>query len=310
MGRRLKRKHFSLKTSDERQLAATHYFAHPGAPVVVISSALAVRRSFYDRFARWLQNRGFAALTFDYRGIGGSKDALGALDSLRDWGARDLTAALAYASDQKPGAILFVGHSVAGQLLGLAQNNHLVDGAWLVGSPTGAFRDFLPTDGPNRRGFSRLDQAFIVFAFFVGIPVATTLLGRVPGQLFQASEDLPRRIAREWASWGRARGGVRDIVPGAQTGFDRMNGRACFVSIADDFYGPWSAVDALSMWYRNARTERRHLVPAEYGLHEIGHFGFFRPERAADLWPHASDWLHQVVGEIAARPQTGEPESG
>lgn len=306
----MKRRHFSLPTNDDRQLAATHYFAHSNAPIVVISSALAVRRSFYDRFARWLQNHGFAALTFDYRGIGGSKVALGALDSLRDWGARDLSAALAYAHAQKPKSLLLVGHSVAGQLLGLAHNNHLVDGAWLVGSPTGAFRDFLPTHGSSRRGFSRLDQAFIAFAFFLGIPVTTAVLGRVPGQLFQASEDLPRRIAQEWAAWGRARGGVRDVVPGAQSGFDRMSGRACFVSIADDFYGPWSAVDALAMWYRNAQSERRHLIPREFGLSEIGHFGFFRPERAADLWPHACDWLRKVDRETSERARVGGPDIG
>lgn len=294
------RRHFSLRTEDGRDLAATWYRAPSStgsaeegadAPVVVIGSALAVRRSFYDRFARWLQARGFRVLTFDYRGIGGSRGALSTADRLHDWGERDLAAALAYAQAQRPGAVLFVGHSVAGQLLALAPNNHEVHAAWLVGSPTGAFRDFTPTQGAGRSGFSRRDQAFIAFAFFIGIPVATRILGRLPGRLFQASEDLPARMARDWAAWGRARGGLRARVHNAAEGFSRLRARACFVSIADDFYGPWSAVDALSTWYENARSERRHLVPDDLGLAEIGHFGFFRPERAADLWPEVAAWL-------------------
>lgn len=285
----LRREHLSIPATDGAPLAATLYLADDErAPLVVVAPALAVRRSFYDRFARWLRGRGLSALTFDYRGIGGSRSSEGAEPdgALSGWGQRDLAGVLAFARERSPSKVAFVGHSVAGQLLGLAPNNDVVDAAYLVGSPTGACRDF--------RG---VERALIGLAFFVGIPVVTTALGRLPGRLFGAAEDLPASVAREWARWGRAPEGARTVCEGAREGYARVRARACFVSISDDFYGPWSAVDALSLWYEQAQSERRHLVPRDLGLDEIGHFGFFRREHAATLWAEAGDWLERALTE-------------
>src|SRR4051812_16768139 len=63
---------------DGVSLAATLYEAdttslNADRPVVLVSSAAAVRRPFYDRFARFLADDGFTVLTYDYRGIGDSR---------------------------------------------------------------------------------------------------------------------------------------------------------------------------------------------------------------------------------------------
>src|SRR5215468_8742646 len=71
---------------------------------VLINSATAVPRKVYRGFASYLAHRGCAVLTYDYRGIGGSrqqalvgydqpKSLVGFKASMSDWAAHDVTAA-------------------------------------------------------------------------------------------------------------------------------------------------------------------------------------------------------------------------
>lgn len=61
-------------------------------------------------------------------------------------------------------------------------------------------------------------------------------------------------------------------------------------SIDDDPEATTASVDAMMAAYPNA--ERRHLTPADAGLDQIGHFGYFRPSARA-LWDEAISWLQQ-----------------
>ena len=70
---------------------------------------------FYHRFARYLAARGAAVLSFDYRGIGASRE--GSLRNLKagmdDWAVQDLGAALAEARTTYPRLPLSaVAHSI------------------------------------------------------------------------------------------------------------------------------------------------------------------------------------------------------
>jgi predicted alpha/beta hydrolase len=72
---------------------------------ILINSATAVPRNTYRHFAAYLAHRGCAVLTYDYRGIGGSrkkavegynrpKPLTGFKASMSDWAALDVTAAV------------------------------------------------------------------------------------------------------------------------------------------------------------------------------------------------------------------------
>src|SRR6202163_2548996 len=72
---------------------------------VLINSATAVPRKIYRGFAGYLARRGCAVLTYDYRGIGGSrqlalegyirpKSLNGFKADMADWAALDVTAAV------------------------------------------------------------------------------------------------------------------------------------------------------------------------------------------------------------------------
>src|SRR3954467_1593181 len=65
-----------IRALDGFELVATLY--RPGRredreTAVLINSATAVKRGYYDPFARYLAGEGLTVLTYDYRGIGGSR---------------------------------------------------------------------------------------------------------------------------------------------------------------------------------------------------------------------------------------------
>lgn len=87
-----------LRCNDGRLLAAQWFEPPPAVglrAVAVIGSATAVPASYYRHFAEWLARRGYAVLSFDYRGIAASRAALqpGEDVRLRDWARVDMSAA-------------------------------------------------------------------------------------------------------------------------------------------------------------------------------------------------------------------------
>src|SRR5262245_56379884 len=135
----------ALPAVDGYPLAA-HLFRPDGAPraTVVVPAAMGVRQDFYFPFARWLRERGFEALTFDYRGVGRSAPAsLRGFDaSVLDWATKDYDAALRWAKARSSGGrVYIVGHSLGGQLPGVLPSAGLVDGIVTVASGSGYWRE-------------------------------------------------------------------------------------------------------------------------------------------------------------------------
>ena len=96
--------HTTIFARDGYRLAATVFAAASPQAVVLINSAAAVPRKIYRGFAEYLAQRGFAVLTYDYRGIGGSRPASlrGFKARMRDWAAQDVAAAVDHARQTWP----------------------------------------------------------------------------------------------------------------------------------------------------------------------------------------------------------------
>lgn len=269
----------AIPTRDGRRLAGTHYAPAGGGrgDAVLINSATGVKRGYYERYARFLAARGFDVLTYDYRGIGGSIQSSPRSEpgGMRVWGEQDVAAAIDFAAARFPGRRLHaVGHSAGGQLLGLADNNHKVASLLGVSAQSGYWRHW--------RGARRWQ----LFALWHGaMPLLARLLGYFPSRAIGFGEDLPGRVAREWARWCRHPDYIVDAAGRPiRAGFDAFRGRIVAYAIADDWMAPEAAVRALMATYRNADVEVHMLSPQALGLRGIGHFGFFR-ERSAALWP-------------------------
>jgi predicted alpha/beta hydrolase len=297
-------KHEQVPSSDGHPLTVTTHLAL-GQPddgrVVVIASAIGVRRRYYGRYASYLASRGVTTVTFDFRGIGDSKPAsLRGFDGdLLDWGEKDLNAVIAWCRHRFPRARLAgVGHSMGGQLFGLAATSHEIDSLLTVGTQSGYWRHW--------RGLGRVGM----LALYWLMPLTARALGYFPAKrIVRQMEDLPAGVAEQWAAWGLSPKYLASIDRPSLANFGRSEGRLLAYSFSDDSFAPRSAVDWLAALYRKARAERRHLSPAEIGVTRISHFGFFREEFRDSLWPESADWLTDGSGLIETRAAADLPRA-
>jgi predicted alpha/beta hydrolase len=278
----------TVPARDGYGLAATLFEPSAARGAVVVGSATGVPRRFYGPFARHLASHGLATVTFDYRGIGGSRPrSLRSLDAgMADWGALDLAGVVDWVAHSHLGRLptLYVGHSVGGQVLPLADNAGAFRAAYLVASQSGYWGHW---DGRRR--------LFIACMWHVAVPAVASVCGRLPAALLGGGEDLPPGVAREWARWGRHPEYVVGRVPGAAARFASLAAPVRMVSFTDDHTAPRRAVDALASFYTGAKMERWEVRPADVGARQIGHFGFFREPVGRPLWDDAVRFLERHV---------------
>jgi predicted alpha/beta hydrolase len=269
----------TIAARDGYALAAS-VFVPQGKPAgaVLINSATAVPRKIYRGFAAYLASQGFAVVTYDYRGTGGSRPASlrGFKARMRDWAALDVAGAIDHMRMVWPKLPLgVVGHSFGGQALGLTPNNNEISRALLVAAQAGYWRLF---HSPER---------YRVYAMLrlLGSPI-TRMLGYMLGRL-GIGEDLPRDVFLEWTSWVmKPRYFFDDVTLQALENFPHYRGALRAICLADDPWATPTAVDLLCSGFTNATVE-----PADAGVPEIGHFGFFRPAHRDTLWRGAAAWL-------------------
>jgi predicted alpha/beta hydrolase len=280
----------AIPAADSLQLTGTQFEPPPGsaadAPLVVIGAAAGVRRSYYARFATYVAELGHPAITFDYRGIGGSRrgSLVGSGVRMRDWCLLDVPGVLAWAQRTYPERpIHWVGHSMGGFATGLAHNNHLVARQLNVATLSGYW------------GRMAIPERYRVRVLMgVLAPLVIRAKGYFPGVLM-GGEDLPGPAFLEWTHWCMD----PEFLFGDETlaerrNFARARAPMRFVQIADDPWGTPAAVAHMAERFTGS-TERStwRVTPAEAGVRKIGHFGFFRPDVRDTLWRPAAGWLLQ-----------------
>jgi predicted alpha/beta hydrolase len=274
-----------VRTRDGHRLTATlHRTSDRNARdcTVILNSAMGVERRFYDPFAAYLAERGFEALTYDYRGIGGSNGTLLRDPEVRmaDWGTRDFASMIDFARQQlRTSNVAVVGHSAGGQIIGLADNNAHINAVLLVAAGSGYWKLW--------SGFARARMALYMYVL---LPALVDLLGYVPRAVL--GTDIPGAVVSEWTRWCR----TEDYLLGGEgdahrPGFQRVRAPLLALSFSDDFYAPPAAVDWLADQYSAANVTRRHIVPRDIGARRVDHFAFFRPDAKETLWHYAATWL-------------------
>jgi predicted alpha/beta hydrolase len=283
----------TIPASDGYPLGAT-LFLPRGAKrhAVLISSATAVQRKLYRGFAGYLARRGCAVLTYDYRGIGGSrqvamegynrpKSLAGFKATMADWAALDVTSAVRWMRERYRGLPLgYVGHSFGGQALGLLPNNREISRALLVAAQAAHWK--LMTSPERYRVYALMN--------YVGIPL-TRALGYAPGWT-GLGEDLPKNVFLQWTSWvNKPRYMFDDTSLTALANFGKYKGAIRALCIADDAWATRPAVELMCAGFTATKPEIITVTPAEVGVGKIGHFGFFRPDHRDTLWRGAAEWL-------------------
>ncbi|MGF1671834.1 MAG: serine aminopeptidase domain-containing protein, partial [Balneolaceae bacterium] len=262
-------KKITIRTDAGYDIVLTHFEPETeGDNVVLIVPANGVKQSFYSGFAVYLCNQNIAAFTFDYGGIGESKNGdLRSFDtSIINWGKNDLEAVLSHIktvySDKK---LKIIAHSMGGQIIGLAPSSVNADKFIFTAVPSGYWRFW--------KGFERVKM---LNAWYVLFPVLTNIFGYMPTSRVSSMEDLPKSVARQWRKWCLNPNYMFDYLDDLETNYERHTCRLVSYSIENDTFAPKEAVDWLTEKYVNTQSERIHLRPDDFGVDKIGHFGFFK----------------------------------
>lgn len=274
-----------IACADGIELAASRFCGGRRA-AMLIAPALGVPRRFYDRYAQFFAGHGYDVLSIDYRGSGGSGGAeRGARLRLADSGRLDLDAALhrlwAHSAASKR---VFVGHSLGGQLPGLAPLSEHLAAMIAIGASI-----------PDPRLYPLLPRWRMRLLWRVLVPLLGRGRDRFPARRIGFSSiDLPAGPMRDWARWGLSAGYLFDPAHGLDTQrYARLAMPLLAYSFADDDYAVRPAVDALLARYPSARIERRHIGRPRQG--QIGHFGYFHPRMQDSLWTDTLRWLDGVL---------------
>lgn len=276
----------TIPAADGRPLRA-HVFTPAGnvRGSVLISTAMAVPQSYYAPFAGYLAGQGFEVTTYDYRGMGEDAPATlrGFECSVSDWAEKDYNAAVRHAKAARPELPLYVvGHSLGGQLPGLLPDHELIAGLITIASGSGYWRDNAPA---LRRS--------VPFMWFGLVPLLTPMFGYWPGAKLNMVGNLPRGVITEWRRWCLHPDYVCDESGQRRDAFfPAVRFPICSLSFTDDEYMSETNIRKLHGRYTGADVEFRRVAPADLGVKRIGHFGFFRKQFDATLWPQALDWLN------------------
>lgn len=296
----------SLRTRDGTTLAAHVWLPATARQIgtAVINPATAVKASYYHRFARFLGRHGYAVLTYDYRGIGGSRlrhpRAMRGTDKFC-WGAYDCDAALQWAHETFPGEPLdVVAHSIGGLMVGLAGHGRHVRRCLTVGAQYAYWRDYA---APCRWS--------MWLRWHLMMPLLTSLLGYFPARRLGWHEDLPAGAAYEWAfrpaRLEQAYRHLRRKGIDPLEHFPSMTGEMLAIGLSDDPFGTPAALDRLLGYYSGARRTRTEIRPESIGERCIGHFAWFHDRFEHTLWADALRWLRD--GALPEAHATSSPIS-
>lgn len=252
---------------------------------VIINAATGVPARYYHRYAHFLTACGFDVLTYDYRGIGGSRpaDLRRCGYRWRDWGERDFDAAARFMHEWRPhDPLIVVGHSIGGFLPGLAESAPLIDRMLTVGAQYAWWGDY-----------ARSRRAALFLKWHVAMPAVTRLFGYFPGRKLGWLEDLPAGVANEWSFRGprfeRSHAPVERSDAVRRTA--AVTAPILAIVVSDDELGTVRAVRRTLSYYTGASRTAVLLKPSDYDRKRIGHFGFFRDSHASGFWIDTLIWL-------------------
>lgn len=261
-------------------------------PVVIINPATSVHSRYYARFAAYLHANGFDVVTYDYRGIGGSRPAtLRGFDAgWIEWGTQDFEGILQFVARRFPGQpIQVVAHSAGGFLVGLAESNHLVSRVFTMGAQFAYWKDY-----------ARHKRLSMLWRWHVVMPALAVVFGYFPGKRLGWLEDTPRGVVRDWTARhprfeDAYRKGCR-VMTAAQRQhlverFGQVKGETLALSMTDDEFGTIPAIHRLLGYFKNSPATHLRVAPSMLGLSEIGHFAFFQARFEGSLWPIPLAWL-------------------
>lgn len=243
---------------------------------VIIATATGVAQYLYDDFANWLAEQGYAAITFDYDGIGLSIDGhvKNSQASMLRWAQYDCPAVIKLAQKQFPQQkIIWLGHSVGAHVLGMMEDVSAIDKVVTVAAGTGYWWHNSP---PTKR------VAWLLWYFIV--PVTVPLFGYFPGSKINIMCDLPKGVIWQWRKWCL----YQEYCVGVEGDwlrqrFANVKLPIYSISFSDDEMMSQKNIKALHDFYSSADKTMVLVSPKDIGEKRIGHIGWHK-KRYRQLW--------------------------
>lgn len=271
-----KLKELQINTPLNYPITITAFASKTTKAIVIILPATGVLQTYYAKLARFLQKNNYTVYTFDYGGIGKSKmKPLTKFDtSLSNWATNDIESVFKYINKLHPSKkINCIGHSLGGQLLGLVPSNKLINNIILAASPSNHYSFW--------DGFEKTKNFFNWFVIF---PFFTTFFKYFPSKFFMKMENLPKSMAKEFYTWSQENDYYFSSKINLKKYHYQIKNKLTSYSTVNDPYAPKKAVDWLTKKYSNATIIRKHLLPKNYNVKNIGHFGFFKQKFENTIW--------------------------
>lgn len=277
----------TIPAADGYPLGATRY---PAIGVerarIIVAGATGVPQGFYRRFAEYASARGYAVVTFDYRGVGESAPASlrGFEADFLDWSRLDLSAVVDHLGGSAP--LYLVGHSYGGHALGLLPNHELIAGTYMFGVGAG-WHGWMPR--------SERPRVWLMWSVFG--PIITRWKGKLAWSMLGMGEDLPLGVYKQWKRWCHYPRYFFDDpeVPEIAESFASVRSPILALNATDDLWAPPRSRDAFMNGYRHAPWHGIDVDPRTSGFGKLGHMGYFRPH-AEPLWERALEWFKGLGG--------------
>jgi len=296
----------TFRALDGYQLCGTYFeptgeFASKVAVVFAGGGGIPAKR--YRHFAGFLASSGIPVLTFDYRGIGQSRPASlrGFKANAEDWSEWDCGGAIEWMRSRYPNAKLVgVAHSISSLIIGGAANVGECSRLIFIAAHTGYYGDY------SKR--YRFPMAVI---WHVVMPVLTRLFGYFPARMLGLGEDIPSGMALQWAARRTPELRPEATSPNASRAramlarFGSIKVPIIALSFADDAFATEAGTRRLLSIYSGVTARYECVRPASIGLGSIGHFGFFRHNAEATLWPMILDYVRSELTENPGPPAGG-----
>jgi predicted alpha/beta hydrolase len=269
-----------IKTADGFELAFGFFSNEKPKGAILIVPAMGVPQSYYRPFAEWLAEEGYAAATFDYRGMGESRGD-GFRHSLRgfqadilDWARLDTAAALDALASRASGVPLYwIGHSLGGQIIPFVPGHEKLAKAITVAAGSGYWRYNSP--GLRWRAW---------FLWYCLAPLSLAFTGYFAGAKLGVVGDLPAGVIRQWRRWCLQPEYAVGDGDAVRAQYAAVRAPIASLSFPDDEFMSARSIESLHAFYSSSRRELKRIAPQDIGVRRIGHFGFFRSEFKESLW--------------------------
>jgi len=251
---------------------------------LIINSATAVDKKLYHHYALFMASNGYDVITYDYRGIAGSrpKKLRGFEASFTKWGKKDFPGILNYVQEQFPNQTIDVlGHSIGGTIIGMTPQCNIIRRIINIGAQAAYYKDW-----------EKSQRRKIYFLWHFVLPAITKVIGYFPGKKLNMLEDVPKGVIRQWHGRRLEESYTKQLTDhGYQIYYDHCIAPILTLGIEDDPIGTAVAIRRIHDLFINADKQFRIIPVTAVPTKEIGHFGFFSRKFKDHLWPITLDWF-------------------